>query len=87
MPLYLMEIGCNALRPATWDGRIISYDNVVERLTAFPLMGSRKGRFGVRMFPVHGFPHVVFYVIEGEALVIVRIRHGARRPLTGADFQ
>ena len=36
---------------------------------------------GVRRLPLGNYPYVIFYTVEADEVVILRIRHGARRPL------
>ena len=56
----------------------------IEALAAFPGMGRVVDDAGHRRFPVLRFPYAVFYRISGDELLIVHIRHAARRPLDPA---
>jgi toxin ParE1/3/4 len=66
---------------------------VVERIEAlalllgkYPAMGRRTDKEGVRVMGVRQYPYLVFYRIpaEGDEVTILRVRHTARRPLTGS---
>jgi plasmid stabilization system protein ParE len=46
----------------------------------FTEMGTVKYRQIVRMLPVRGYPqYLVFYAVEKNEVVILNVRHGARR--------
>ncbi len=57
----------------------------IERLTGqlsnFPYMAQETERAGVRRLPLGNYPYVIFYIVDGDEAVILRIRHAARRPL------
>jgi plasmid stabilization system protein ParE len=57
-------------------------------LGEFPGMGHSTERSDVRMLPVVRYPYVIFYtpVPENDEVLILRIRHGRRRPLSGNDL-
>jgi toxin ParE1/3/4 len=40
-------------------------------------------RRGVRRAPLGTYPYVIYYKVTATAVTILRIRHGARRPLRG----
>jgi plasmid stabilization system protein ParE len=52
----------------------------------FPYIGRPKYRQNVRMFPVRRFPYLIFYTIEADEVVILSIRHAARRRPAEADL-
>jgi toxin ParE1/3/4 len=55
-------------------------DRTIARLAKYPEMGHLKYRANVRMLPVGRFrQYLVFYTIEGDEVVILSVRHGARR--------
>jgi toxin ParE1/3/4 len=56
-------------------------EELVERLSYFPHLAQATERRGVRRVPLGNYPYVIFYTVEAEEIVILRIRHGARRPL------
>jgi toxin ParE1/3/4 len=56
-------------------------EELVERLSYFPYLAQGTERNGVRRVPLGNYPYVIFYTVEAEEVVILRIRHGARRPL------
>lgn len=57
-------------------------EEVCERIGQFPTgyqeVGKRKG---VRRVPMVRFPYLIFYAISDDAVVVLRIRHGARDDL------
>ena len=56
-------------------------DRTIARLAEFPSMGRPKLKAGIRMLPAGRFRHyLVIYTIEGDEVVILSVRHGARRP-------
>ena len=56
-------------------------EHTIALIERFPKMGRVKYRRVVRMLPVrHYHQYLVFYAIEGNEVVILNIRHGARRP-------
>jgi toxin ParE1/3/4 len=55
-------------------------DRTIARLARYPAMGHPKLNAGIRMLPVGRFrQYLVFYTIEGDEVVILSVRHGARR--------
>lgn len=57
----------------------------IERTTAVlavaPEMAQETDELGVRRIPVRSYPYVIFYSVEGDEIVVLHVRHGARRPL------
>jgi toxin ParE1/3/4 len=54
--------------------------HTIRLIGSFPKMGRLKYRQVVRMLPVRRYPqYLVFYAIEGNEVVILNVRHGARR--------
>jgi len=55
----------------------------VERTVAgqalVPEMAQLTDESGVRRLPVRPYPYVIFYAIEGDEVVILHVRHGARQ--------
>jgi toxin ParE1/3/4 len=54
----------------------------LKTLAAFPESGRRQAANGVRKVVVPRYPYIVYYTIDHEydEIVVVHIRHGARRP-------
>ena len=54
----------------------------------FPGMGHSTERSDVRVLPVVRYPYVIFYtpVPENDEVLILRIRHGRRSPLSANDI-
>jgi toxin ParE1/3/4 len=62
-------------------------EELAARLACFPQMGRPKYKPGVRMIPVRRYPFLVFYIIEVEEVLILSVRHAARkRPEEGEGF-
>lgn len=83
-PLFEADV----LGAAAWyDGRnadlgsafIAHVAQAVEHLIADPARRGT-GDFGVRYWPVRGFPYVIFYAVTGEELLILGVMHTAREP-------
>lgn len=60
------------------------FEGVTGQLSQFPYMAQETSQPGVRRLPLGNFPYVIFYTVEGNEVVILRIRHAARRPLWNA---
>jgi len=56
-------------------------ERVAHLLAAFPELGRPRGEIGkgVRSIRLRAFGHLVFYRIDGETLMLLRLLHGARR--------
>jgi addiction module RelE/StbE family toxin len=57
-------------------------ERTVEALAEIPEMAQVADEPGVRRMPISSYPYVIFYAVESDELVVLHIRHGARRPLT-----
>jgi plasmid stabilization system protein ParE len=55
-------------------------EHVVARLALFPGSSRLSDVLGVRVAPLGRFPYSIFYTVEGDELLILHVRHGARRP-------
>jgi toxin ParE1/3/4 len=66
---------------STAADRVISYvDHTIGLIGKFPKIGRLKYRHVVRMLPVRRYPqYLVFYAIEDDEVVILNLRHAARR--------
>lgn len=53
-------------------------EGVVARLVRFPLSAQATEMPGVRAAPVHSYPYIIFYTVEGDDVVIHYVRHAAR---------
>jgi toxin ParE1/3/4 len=56
-------------------------ERTVGALAEIPEMAQATDDPGVRRMPVTSYPYVVFYTVEANELVVLHVRHGARRPL------
>jgi toxin ParE1/3/4 len=50
-------------------------------LVEFPYMAQMTEADGVRRLPLVEFPYVIFYNVREDEVVILHVRHSARRPL------
>jgi len=69
----------NAAAAASVVGRV---ENLIVQLAEFPLLAQETDVAGVRKFPLGRFPYVIYYTVEQDEVVILHIRHSARRPPT-----
>ncbi len=61
-------------------------ERIVARLSDFPESGQRSDDLDVRVvFSTH-YPYRIYYRIIGNEVVILHIRHAARRPLEGDEL-
>jgi toxin ParE1/3/4 len=51
----------------------------IDRLGHFPRLGQVATESGVRIMQIGRFPFLVFYTIEQDEVVILHVRHTARR--------
>jgi len=54
-------------------------ERLTENLVEFPRMARVTDEQGTHIIPIGHYPYLVFYAIENEELVILHVRHGARR--------
>jgi toxin ParE1/3/4 len=59
----------------------VRIENLVGQLSLFPFMAQETELIGVRRLPLGNFPYAIFYTVEGDEVVVLHVRHGARRPL------
>ncbi len=52
---------------------------VIARLEDFPLTGHSTDEPGVRIVPVVRYPYLIFYAVADEEVVVLHVRHGARK--------
>lgn len=57
-------------------------ERTVELLGEIPEMAQIADESGVRRTPVRSYPFVIFYAVAGDELVVLHVRHAAKRPLT-----
>jgi toxin ParE1/3/4 len=60
----------------TVAGRI---ETTIAALADFPEMGQVTDEGRIRRMPIGPYPYLVFYTVESEEIVILHVRHGARR--------
>jgi toxin ParE1/3/4 len=56
-----------------------------ELLGEFPHIARASDLPGLRVRKVRQYPYLIFYAVRGDEAWIIRIRHGARRPLRAAS--
>jgi toxin ParE1/3/4 len=54
---------------------------IAAQLGRFPDMGHPKYKPGVRMITVRRYPYLIFYTVANDEVLILSVRHGARRPI------
>ena len=55
-------------------------ERTVERLRRYPLSSTREADEGeTRIAKVGRYPYLIFYTVEGDEVVILQVRHGARQ--------
>lgn len=67
------------LRTGLGEALIGEVDRQLERLRAFPEVGSPVGG-GLRRTLLDGFPFQLIYAVENRAIVVVAVAHQSRRP-------
>jgi plasmid stabilization system protein ParE len=54
----------------------------IDLIAAFPGAGRRLDqRPAVRVMPIGRYPYLVFYTLGDDEIVILHVRHGARKPI------
>jgi toxin ParE1/3/4 len=67
--------------PAAATAVTAQVKQTVALIRNFPGLGRLKYRQTVRMLPVRRYPrYLVFYTVQNNEVVILNVRHGARRP-------
>jgi plasmid stabilization system protein ParE len=69
--------------------RVVAHiEESAARLARFPRMGTPKYKPGVRMIPLRRYPFLIFYTIELDQVLILSVRHAARkRPGEDDEFK
>jgi addiction module RelE/StbE family toxin len=80
----LLEIDDIALyiserNPAAAKALIDRIRNAIATLAEIPEMAQTTDEPGVRRLPLGSFPFLIFYTVENDEVVILHVRHGARR--------
>src|SRR5262245_44337250 len=71
---YLSERNVSAAK------RVVArVEQTIRNLGAFPEMAQQTGEPGTRRMPVGRYPFMLFYTIAADEIVILHVRHGARR--------
>jgi toxin ParE1/3/4 len=67
--------------------RVVNYvEHTIRLIERFPELGRLKYRDSVRMLPVRRYPqYLLFYAVQGDEVVILNVRHAARRQPWGAE--
>ncbi len=66
--------------PQTRGSLEIQFQTVFDLLRSYPFAGAKTSRARLRRRVVAGYPYVIFYRVQLSALVIIAVRHTARRP-------
>jgi toxin ParE1/3/4 len=64
--------------PAAADRVVRRVEEIAEAIGRNPHLGLKVSRSGVRVFPAHPYPYLIFYEVA-DTVRIIRIRHAARR--------
>lgn len=70
-------------------GQVVArIEDLCTKLGDFPGMGHRTEHGDVRVLPVVRYPYLIFYTLmpASDEVIILRIRHGRRRPLSPRDI-
>jgi plasmid stabilization system protein ParE len=68
-------------------GRVIALiERMVARLADFPEAGQRSDEFDARVISSARYPYRVYYRIVSGEVIILHIRHTARRPLERGEL-
>jgi addiction module RelE/StbE family toxin len=54
-------------------------ERTIHNLADFPEMAQETREPGVRRIPAGRYPYLVYYAVETDEVVILHVRHGARR--------
>jgi plasmid stabilization system protein ParE len=71
---YLEQFNPHAARAVA-----VSLKDLGDSLAHFPLRGRRVPGTALRELVSH-YPYIIRYAIDGDTVVILRVRHSARRP-------
>ena len=65
--------------PAAAARVVARLERMIRNLGDFPEMAQRTSEPGVRRMPLGPYPFIIFYTIESDEVVVLHVRHGARR--------
>jgi toxin ParE1/3/4 len=68
--------------PRAADAFLDEVEKTVTLIAVFPEIGRKRRLPEIRSFRLQRFPYVVFYRIEPDSVVLLRIVHGARNVRT-----
>jgi len=72
--------GIAADNPAAATNVAAAIEAAVARLSSFPRLGVETDLTGVRLMVARPYVYLIFYVVEGDILVVRNIRHPSRQP-------
>ena len=79
--LDIIRTYINQFNPAA-TGRVIALiEKIVERLSNFPESGQGTDELDARIAFSPRYPYRIYYRVSADEVVILHIRHAARRPL------
>jgi toxin ParE1/3/4 len=68
-------------------GRVVALiEKIVLRLADFPQSGQLSDQFDARVVFSTRYPYRIYYRIVSDEVLILHIRHAARRPLTSGEI-
>jgi plasmid stabilization system protein ParE len=62
---------------------MLSIQKAVDLIGEYPRRGRLAGEGTVRVVQAGRYPYLVYWTVEGDAAVVVHIRHTARQPWEG----
>ena len=65
--------------PAAAKRVVARVEQTIQTLATFPEVAQESDERGTRRMPVGRYPFIVFYAVEADEIVILHVRHGARR--------
>jgi len=86
--IYLREYSIEQFGPDIADEYFLGFEAAFNRLAEFPLSGAARAELGKDIRCLVHRRHRIFYTVQGETVLIIRIVHHAmdpRQALKGAE--
>lgn len=65
--------------PQAAKALVARLERLTESLREFPRMARFADEQGAHVVPIGRYPYLLFYAVEGEEIVVLHVRHAARR--------
>jgi len=75
--VYLREYSIEQFGPDVADDYILGFEAAFDRLAEFPLSGAARAELGQDIRCLVHRRHRIFYTVQGETVLIIRIVHHA----------